>query len=139
MISADVHVGRLLEIRLAAPITMQDLQNLGQRLGGLFQQHPGKLVSIADATRAAIVPEDVANRVVEVFKADNPRIERSAILVSHSATFSLQIERLVAAAANPARRCFHDTFDMKTFLGGLLTRDQHARLAQFLAGRPFAV
>ena len=135
MFTVDVKVGRLLEIRLVAPVTMQDLQGLGQRLGELFQKHPGKLVSAANAARAAAVPADVAARVVEVFKADNPRIERSGILVSDSAIFSLQIERLVAAAEHPARRCFHDAFELKVFLGSLLNRDEHARLAQFLGER----
>jgi hypothetical protein len=77
----------------------------------------------------------VGQRVVEVFKTDNPRIERSAILINQGATFGLRIERFVAEAGSSARRCFRDTFDMKAFLGGLLTRQEHGRLAQFLGER----
>jgi len=135
MFSAEVRVGRLLEIRLVAPVTLEDLAGLGRELGAIFQRRPGKLVSAADATRAAVVAADVGAKVVEVFRNGNPRIERSAILINHSATFGLQIERLVAEAENPSRRCFRDVFEMKAFLGGLLAREEHGRLAQFLAER----
>ncbi|HYV49466.1 MAG TPA: hypothetical protein VFA20_31625 [Myxococcaceae bacterium] len=135
MFSVEVNVGRLLEIRLAAPITLEDLQGMGQALGEIFHKHQGRLVSAADATRAAIVSTDVGARVVDVFRTDNPRIERSGILINQSATFGLQIERLVAKAENKARRCFHDAFELKAFLGTLLTRAEHARLAQFLSER----
>jgi hypothetical protein len=135
MFTIELNVGRLVEIRLVAPISMEDLVGLGEGLGAIFRRYPGKLVSAADATRSAVVPLDVGTKVVDVFRAGNPRIERSAILINHSATFGLQIERLVAEAKNPARRCFRDVFDMKTYLGSLLTHEEHGRLAQFLGQR----
>jgi hypothetical protein len=135
MFSVEVKTGRLLEIRLIAPVTLEDLQGMGQRLAAVFLEHPGKLVAAADATRAAIVTPDVGQRIVEVFRADNPRIERSGILINQSATFGLQIERFVAEADNPSRRCFRDVFDLKVFLGSHLTHDEHGRLAQFLGER----
>ena len=133
MFSVNVKVGRLLEIRLVAPVTIGDIEQGGSRLAELLRQyHPNKLVGVGDFSQATVFPQEVATKVLEVLKADNPRIERSGILVSQSAIFSLQIERLLAHAENINRRSFRDPYDLKAFLGNLLTHEEHARLAQFL-------
>jgi len=137
MLSVDVKVGRLLEIRLIAPVTLQDIEQGHQRLVQLFRrQAPLKLVGVGDLTRATVFAPDVASKALQVLKADNPTLERSGLLVSDSAIFSLQMERLVAQAENPHRRCFHDPFELKAYLGNLLTHEEHARLAQFLIEKP---
>jgi hypothetical protein len=135
MFSVDVKVGRLLEVRLVAPVTVVDIDITRERLGLFFRTFPGKLVACGDFSRADVFLPDVATRVLETFKHDNPKIERSGILVSASAIFSLQLERLVAQANNSARRCFREPFELKAFLGNLLTRDEHGRLAAFLGER----
>src|SRR3954466_3027239 len=113
MFSVGVKAGRLLEIRLVAPVTMESVEGTGKLLLQCFQKHPGKLIAVTDITRATVFPQDVAAPRTEVFKVDNPRIERSGILVSDGAVFSLQIERLMAAAEHPHRRCFHDAAHLK--------------------------
>ncbi|HVE83823.1 MAG TPA: hypothetical protein VND93_13285 [Myxococcales bacterium] len=138
MFSIDVKVGRLLEIRLVAPVTLQDMGVVHQQLTAVFKRFQAKLVIAADLTRATVFAPEVANKLLELFRLDNPLIDRSGILVSNSAIFSLQIERLITQAGNPARRCFHDPYELKAFLGSLLVRDEHARLAQFLSEQPRA-
>lgn len=137
MFSVDVKVGRLLEIRIVGNSTPQDVDYVHGRLLDIFRSRPGKMMVACDLTRTGVFSPEVASKVGEIFRQDNPRVERSGILVADSAIFSLQIERLVLQAANPARRCFHDAFDMKTYLGGLLVHEEHIRLAQFLAERDF--
>ncbi len=133
--SVDVKVGRLLEVRLVAPVTVVDADVIRERLGLFFRTFPGKLVACGDFSRADVFPPDVADRVLETFKHDNPKLERSGILVNPSAIFSLQLERLVSHANNPARRCFRDPFELKAHLGKLLVHDEHARMAAFLTER----
>jgi hypothetical protein len=133
MFSVDVKVGRLLEVRLVAPVTVIDIDVTKGRLALFFRTFPSKLVACGDFSRADVFPQDVATRVLETFKQDNPKIERSGILVSPSALFSIQLERLVSQANNPQRRCFRDPFELKTNLAPLLTREENGRLAQFLA------
>lgn len=53
---------------------------------------------------------------MEIFTKGDDRVERSAALVSDSAIFSLQVERLIAQAGNPMWRSFHDRFELKAFL-----------------------
>jgi len=135
MFSVDVKVGRLLEVRLVAPVSVVDIDKAREHLGLFFRTFPGKLVACGDFSRADVFAQDVANRVLETFRQDNPKLERSGILVSASAIFSLQLERLVAQANNPARKCFRDAFELKAYLGSLLGREEHLRMAQFLAER----
>lgn len=135
MFSVDVKVGRLLEVRLVAPVTVVDIDITRERLALFFRTFPGKLVACGDFSRADVFPPDVADRVLETFKQDNPKVERSGILISPSAIFSLQLERLVSQANNPARRCFRDPFELKAYLGKLLKHEEHARMAAFLGER----
>jgi len=135
MFSVDVKVGRLLEVRLVAPVTVVDIDITRKRLALFFRTFPSKLVACGDFSAADVFLPDVADRVLGTFKQDNPKIERSGILVSASAIFSLQLERLVSQANNPARRCFHDPYELKAFVGKLLTREEHGRLAAFLSER----
>jgi len=135
MFSVEVKVGRLLEIRLVAPVTLQDIEQIQERLNQLFDQH-GEVVLVADYTRATVFSPEVAAAVLDVFKRGKGRVARSAALVSQSAIFSLQVERLIAQAGNPMRRSFHDRFELKAFLGAALSHEEHIRLVQFLADVP---
>jgi hypothetical protein len=135
MFSAEVNVGRLLEVRLVAPVTVEDIDRCQERLNELFERH-GEVVLVADYTRATVFSQDVAARLLEVFKRGKGHVARSAALVSEGAVFSLQVERLVALAGNPMRRSFRDRFELKAFLGGALGHEEHIRLVQFLADGP---
>ena len=132
MLSIDVKVGRLLEIRLSAPTSLEELQQGMASLGQLFRMRRDKLVGVGDFSHATVFSPDVASKLLEALKFDNPRIERSGILVSSSAIFGLQLERLIVHAENINRRAFHDPFELKAFLGSLLTHQEHMRMAQFL-------
>ena len=135
MFSAEVKVGRLLEVRLVAPVTLQDIDEMQERLLLLFHEH-GKVVLVADSTRATVFSQEVAAKVLDVFKTGKDRVDRSAALVSDSAIFSLQVERLIAKAGNPMRRSFHDPFELKAFLGAALSHEEHLRLVTFLSEQP---
>lgn len=133
MFSVEARVGRLIEVRLVTPISVKDIAGIGAGLIALFQRLPDKCVCVSDVTRATPFTPEEADRVLEVFKADNPRLERSAILLDHGTTFHQQLERLVSQAKNPARRCFQDPDELKAFLVTALTDEEHGRLARFLS------
>ncbi|HEY8207833.1 MAG TPA: hypothetical protein VIG99_10160 [Myxococcaceae bacterium] len=134
MYSVNVKVGRLLEIRLVAPVSIEDIEKGVARIVEFLQKHhPNKLVGVGDFSHATVFPPDVASKVLEQLKVDNPRLERSGILVSQSAFFSLQIEKLLAHAENISRRSFRDPTELKAYLAGLLTQEEQARVSQFFS------
>ena len=63
-------------------------------------------------------------------RGDNPRIERAGILVSTSAVFSLQLERMVREAGNPRRRAFRTAGELVTWLDEIATPDEKQRLKE---------
>jgi stage II sporulation SpoAA-like protein len=138
MFTVEVRVGRLLEIRLVGLITPEDFEQVSERMDALFAKH-GEVVIVADYTHATVFSQEAAAKLLDIFKRAKGRTARSAALVSQSAIFSIQVERLITQAGNPLRRSFHDPFELKAFLGAALTHEEHVRLIQFLAEAPAKV
>jgi hypothetical protein len=77
-------------------------------------------------------PED-AEQMLAVMRADNPRVERTAILVNGDALFGMQMERLVRAAAARNRRVFRSGSAAVAWLSEVLSPEEIARARSFVA------
>jgi hypothetical protein len=135
MFTTEVRVGRLVEIRMVAPVTIKDIDEMQAHLFEIYARYPS-VVIVADYSRATTFSQEVADKVLNMYRSAKGHSERSAALVSQSAVFSLQIERLITQAANPIRRSFRDPFELRAFLGAVLTHEEHLRLVQFLSEEP---
>ncbi|HEY2748491.1 MAG TPA: hypothetical protein VGL86_27905 [Polyangia bacterium] len=135
MFTVEHHAGRLIETRTSHLASLEEVAAFGARFREIAGKLPAAQVVICGDYRGMrILSPDVAERFVAMLTAANPRVERSAILCSPDhATSLLQIERTVKQAANPSRRTFRDAGDLAAWLGQLLTDDERARLAEFLA------
>ena len=51
-----------------------------------------------------------------MLKSDNPKVERSAVLIGNSSVFGLQLERMFREAGNPGRRVFRSVDTIVTWL-----------------------
>jgi hypothetical protein len=132
MFKIENHVGRLVEQTLAAPVTSADLQRCVNRLMALATELPGKFILVSDCRNVLTLAPDVADGFAKVMRADNRRLERSALLLGDSATLNLQVERMVRESSNPMRRTFRTTDALITWLAEVLTADERARLAVLL-------
>jgi hypothetical protein len=66
-------------------------------------------------------------------RSENPKIERSApLLDSSSATFALQVDRMVRQASHPGRRIFRDRAELRDWLQEPLGPDERTALEAFL-------
>jgi len=135
MFSVEARVGRLIEIRLVTPISMKDVEGARAALVRVLQRLSGKVVLVSDITRATLFTPEEADLMLEIFKADNPRVERSAFLLDDGTDFHRQLQRLIAQAKNSMRRAFQDPDELKAFLVTALTDEEHGRLTRFLAER----
>jgi len=131
----QVKVGRLVEMRLETPISIEDIERIRSSLSQLFQQRSGKIVCVTDWRRATAFTPGEADLLLETFKVDNPRIERSAFLIDLGVFFHRQVERIISQAKNPARRAFQDPDELKAFLVTSLTDAEHGQLSRFLSGK----
>ncbi|MFO0566050.1 MAG: hypothetical protein U0263_10340 [Polyangiaceae bacterium] len=91
-------------------------------------------VLCADHRPVVIYPQEVTDRLTQLFSEMNTRLARAAILVAASnATLLLQLGRIVREAGFENRRVFLESGAALTFLAPDLGPDEQARARQFLA------
>jgi hypothetical protein len=133
MYTVSRRVGRLVEIRVAPPITVSEAIAFAESLQTLVDAMNSRFVACSDFSRIHILPPEIVMTFATCMRSLNTRLDRTGLLVAKSATFGLQIARLVKDAGNPNRKSFTDASELKLWLAGALSRDEQARLAEFLA------
>jgi hypothetical protein len=133
MFTFENNVGRLIEMRMATPVTICEVEAFITTVRQVFAKRPGRFVCCSDFRRMNVLAPDVAESLLEVMKQSNTRIERNAFWVSEGATWSLQAERMVREAGNPGRRTFRTRAELESWVSDLLDPPERARLAAFLS------
>jgi hypothetical protein len=125
--------GRLVEIRLRPPVSDEEVdQILKAQKEGAGTMAEG-FVAVVDLRQAHVFPGHVADHFIALLRRTEAGLERSAMLVSTSAVFSMQVERGLHEAGNEHRRAFRSSEEMQEWLGEVLTVPEKIRLRQFLA------
>jgi hypothetical protein len=131
MVTLENRVGRLAEVRLAMPVSLDEIRQLGSDIKRVMLAH-GKVAVIADLVRCTVFPPQIYDAFVSLLKSDNPGIDRSAYLLADSAMFALQLERMVKEAGNPARRTFRDRTALLAWVGEVLDKEEKSAAERFL-------
>lgn len=95
MITVTRNVGRLTEIRVTAPVNVDDLSTMQRDVAGILSRAPGRVVICADLSGASLFSDEHAERMAKFFRTANAKLERTAIVVCGAATLFLQVERLL--------------------------------------------
>ncbi|HBL28895.1 MAG TPA: hypothetical protein DD490_18835 [Acidobacteria bacterium] len=127
--------GRLVEVRVASPLTLEEVQKFTNELRLVISRIPERYIGVVDLLHADTFPVDVAQGLIQLLSAMSDRVERTAFLIGESAIFSLQIERVLRNAANPNRKAFRDPLPLGKWLEEILTQNEHTRLELFLERR----
>jgi len=136
MNTAEIHVGRLLEIRVASGYrSVADVDALFAAIAAAIQGQTYKqFVLVADWRGCMLMSSDAAQRALERMTGNNHFIERSAVLSSpRSPTAVLQFLRVVRQSNHAKRRLFQDTASLVQWLAEVLNPAELARLGSFLA------
>jgi hypothetical protein len=127
-------VGRLITYRVVPPVDDGNATRAATLLRTAIVAIGRPVVICADLTEARTFAAGTAAQFVALMRSDNPKLERSALLLSEtSATLVLQIERMVREAASPARRVFLDRQTLRGWLHLVLSQDEGVALEEFLA------
>jgi hypothetical protein len=126
-------VGKLVEARL----TTTDSQAVAACLAAIAQtvaSAPRAVVGILDLSEVRVFGREDAELLVSVMREDNPRVERTAIVVNADALFAMQMDRLVRAAALPRRQVFRAAAPAITWLAEVLNSEEIASARAFMMG-----
>ena len=126
-------VGRLVEVRVASPLTLAEVDKFRQEHQAAIRDLPDRYVGAVDVRRADVFPIEVAQRLIALLSGTAPLVERTGFLIGESAIFSLQIERILRNSASPNRKAFREPEQLKAFLGEVLTPLERSRLDAFLS------
>jgi hypothetical protein len=133
MIEVRAPAGRLITFAVSSPVDDGNADAAALELRRCVQSVTGRVVVVTDLTTARTLAPATAERFILLMKSDNPRLERSAIMLgAASATFAMQVERMVREAGNPARRTFRDGDLLTQWLLEVLSEQEQAALRDFM-------
>ena len=132
MYSIEHAVGRLVEVRLASPLSLEEVHQFALEYTKKASEVHGKYVGVVDITHATLFPAPVAEALIQLLSRAAEQVERTAILVGEGATFGMQVERIIRNAASPNRRAFREVAALRDWLRDVLTVEERVRLARFL-------
>ena len=134
MHSVANHAGRLIEVKVASPLTIEEAQQLVGELLAAMHNLAGQYVGVVDLLGAHVFPPDVAETLIKLLSGNAPHVIRTAMLIGDSAVFALQVERGIRSSNPDKRRAFRSPEDLKAWLGEVLEADEQAALERFLGG-----
>jgi hypothetical protein len=133
MMQVENTVGRLCVARFVPPFDVTEADQLARDIRGILGRLGRPAIFCNDTRRARVFPPDVSDRITAMLRSDNPRVERSAVVIGASSMFGLQIERMFREAGNPGRRVFRSVATIVAWLDEVLTPAEGARMRSFLA------
>jgi hypothetical protein len=125
-------VGRLVEVRVASPLSLAEVDQFRQEHHAAIRNIPDRYVGAVDLRHADVFPTEVAQGLIAMLSEMAQLVERTGFLIGESAVFALQIERILRNSANPNRKAFRQPEQLKTFLDEVLTPLERSRLEEFL-------
>jgi hypothetical protein len=134
MHSVANHAGRLVEVKVASPLTLEEVQQLVRELVAVMQSISGHSVGVVDLLGAHVFPPDVAQTLIQLLSGNASHVERTAMLIGDSAIFALQVERAIRSSSPDKRRAFRAPAELKAWLGEVLTAEEKAALERFVGG-----
>ncbi len=125
-------VGRLVEVRFASPLTLDEVKLFISEHHAIVKKLARKYVGVVDLLQADVFPVPVAETLIQLLSGMAPQVERTAFLIRESALFALQVERVIRNSSNPNRRVFREPEALKEWLAEILDPHEQGRLARFV-------
>jgi hypothetical protein len=133
MFRIERRVGRFAELRFGSIFNITELPLFRSKLADIWHGQSGKLVFCVDLRALDKFGPEEEKTLIGVMQADNPRVERSAMLVNPSGRFGVQVLKMIQEADNRARRVLREPKDVQSWLAPVLSAAEAARLEEFLS------
>jgi hypothetical protein len=132
MYRVENRAGRLIEVKLASPLVIEEVEQFTQQYIAVVRKIPVRYVGVVNLLEAYVFPKAVADGLMKLLSGAAAHVERSALLIGESAVFGLQVERLIREANNPNRRAFRNGQELVAWLGEVLTAAEKKELERFI-------
>lgn len=127
-------VGRLVEITIRSPVTLDEAVRWRQDHDAAVNAVSGPYVCFVDVVDATVFPPEVADAYVATMR-NEPRLLRTGILLNADPVLALQVQRMVREGNVPTRRTFHASPELEAWLGEVLVPAERVRLSERLTAR----
>ncbi len=124
-------VGKLVEIKISSPVSLEETVPWSAAHDELIASIDGPYVCFVDLAHAKVFPQEVVEGYVKTMK-NEARLRRTGTLLNTSPTFGMQIQRMIREAQNPERRAFRDPRELAAWLGEALDQNEVRRLREIL-------
>jgi hypothetical protein len=138
MYALEHRVGRLVEIRIASPVSLVEAVQWGRDHNALIDSIRGPYVCLVDLACATVFPQKVVDAYVSTMRGEE-RLIRTGTLLNQSPTLGMQIQRMIKDANHPDRKAFRDPRELFAWLGEVLDDAEKERLHDVLLQRMGAV
>ena len=108
--------GKVALVRFPEHVELPDVEAFVAEVRAHLTHLGGGAVYCVDCEKTGLFPPRVADALIALMKSDNPAIARTGVLVNGSATFGMQVERMLREADNPCRRSFRDAEELLSWL-----------------------
>jgi len=131
--TVENRAGRLIEVKIGSPLSMEDVQQFVQKYQAVMRQVPGgKYIGVVNLLEAYVFPPAVIQALSQLLSGAGSHVMRSAFLIGESAVFGLQVERVIHDAKHPDRRAFRNGRELVTWLAEILTPGEKREVERFI-------
>ncbi len=126
----------MLEARVFSLKTAEDVMDYGAAIAAGVAKAPLTVMPVlcADHRPVRVYATPAADGLTEMFKRNNARLERAALVIDPSnATLLMQLERIVREASYERRKVFRDAPSALAHLSVVLDEREKQRAREFLA------
>jgi hypothetical protein len=132
MYSVENHAGRLIEVKLASPLTLEEVQQFTRKHLDIMAKIPVKYIGVVNLLNAHVFVPAVAEGLSKLLAGAASHVERSAYLIGESAIFSLQVERVIRESNSPNRRAFRNGRELVAWISEVLTEPEKREVERFI-------
>ena len=132
MYSVENPAGRLIEVKLASPLTLEEVQQFTQKHLEIMRRIPVKYIGVVNLLNAHVFVPAVAEGLSKLLAGAASHVERSGFLIGESAIFSLQVERVIRESNSPNRRAFRNGDELVAWMSEVLTPPEKTQLQRFI-------
>jgi len=126
-------VGRLVEIAIWSPVSLDEVASWAADHDATVRSVGGPYVCLVDLRGARVFPPAIVDAYTSAMRSEATLV-RTASYVPRDAVVGLQISRMIREAGHPGRKAFDAAAPLLAYLGEVLTPVELARATACVLG-----